>query len=72
MQAQASSSLRTHTLPPCSGLTAANLVVDRLGFGQQAIILDTEADEPHIALAKDVVRQARALVDGLGIRSPLL
>lgn len=38
----------------------------------QARILDTDPDEPHVAAAKQAIRQARQLADALGVRSPYL
>ena len=55
-----------------TGLIAANLVVSRCGEGRQARVVDTEADEPHVQAAKQLVRQAREMVDALGIKSPFL
>eukprot|EP00955_Chlamydomonas_euryale_P054963 355993-Chlamydomonas_euryale.AAC.12 len=55
-----------------TGLMAANLVVSRLGQGEQASILDTEEDEPHVAAGKQVIRTARETLDTLGLRSPFL
>lgn len=55
-----------------TGLIAANLVVSRLGQGQQMAILDTEADEPHVAVGKDAIRTARQLLETAGLRSPFL
>ena len=51
---------------------AANLVISRMGLGSQAQILDTEADELHVQLAKQAVKQARMLADSLGLKSVLL
>ncbi|GAX73691.1 hypothetical protein CEUSTIGMA_g1142.t1 [Chlamydomonas eustigma] len=48
-----------------TGLIAANLVVDRLGMGSRARILDTEPDEPHIQIAKEAARQARMVIESL-------
>lgn len=55
-----------------TGLSAANLVVSRLGVGQPATILDVEEDEPHIAAARAAVRTAREAADALGLKSPFL
>ncbi|KAJ9523161.1 hypothetical protein QJQ45_024099, partial [Haematococcus lacustris] len=55
-----------------TGLTAANLVISRLGQGQPAHILNVEPDEPHVAAAKEVVKQLRGLPSALGLSSPLL
>ncbi|KAJ9522148.1 hypothetical protein QJQ45_005136 [Haematococcus lacustris] len=55
-----------------TGLTAANLVISRLGQGQPAHILNVEPDEPHVAAAKEVVKQLRGLPAALGLSSPLL
>jgi uncharacterized protein with NAD-binding domain and iron-sulfur cluster len=57
-----------------TGLTAANLVIDALGgpASAKATILDVEPDEPHIVLGKQLDRGARQLLEGLGVRSPLL
>lgn len=51
-----------------TGLTAANLVVDRLGAGRRAVILDVEPDEPHIAAAKSAAKSARQLLGSLGLK----
>jgi hypothetical protein len=48
-----------------AGLIAANLVVDRLGIGSRAMILDTEPDEPHIQIARDAASQARMVIESL-------
>ncbi len=55
-----------------TGLSAANLVVSRLGVGRPATILDVEEDEPHIAAARTAVRTAREAADALGLKSPFL
>ncbi len=55
-----------------SGLSAANLVVQRLGVGSPADVLDTEPDEPHIALAKQAARQLRAAAEATGLTNVLL
>eukprot|EP00798_Chlamydomonas_sp_ICE-L_P018499 gene18499-24997_t len=55
-----------------TGLAAANLVVERLGVGNKAEVLDVEPDEPHIALAKDAIKQARMTAKMFGLSSPLL
>lgn len=55
-----------------TGLTAANLVVDRLGVGRKATVLPVEPDEPHIVAAKEANRRAKELIAGLGIKLPFL
>ena len=55
-----------------TGLTAANLVVSRLGVGRPAEVLEVEPDEPHIAAGRQAVRQARELASSLGFKSPFL
>lgn len=55
-----------------TGLTAANLVIDKCGVGQKAVVLDVEPDEPHIAALKTVDQSVRGVFDALGIKSPLL
>jgi uncharacterized protein with NAD-binding domain and iron-sulfur cluster len=56
-----------------TGLAAANLVVQELGQGAPARILQVEPDEPHIALARDLNSRVKtALQEGLGLRSPFL
>ncbi|MEW5300652.1 MAG: hypothetical protein WDW36_003566 [Sanguina aurantia] len=55
-----------------TGLIAANLVVQRLGLGKPAVVLDVEADEPHIAMAKQLAKGVRGVADELGIESPFL
>jgi hypothetical protein len=49
-----------------AGLSAANLVVERLGRGTPAHILPVEPDEPHVALAKDINAGVKKAVGGLG------
>ena len=48
-----------------TGLTAANLVVEHLGHGRPARLLDTEPDEPHIALGKELNKRSAALLSTL-------
>lgn len=55
-----------------TGLTAANMVVQRLGLGREAVVLDVEEDEPHIAIAKTLAKRVRSVADDLGIESPFL
>lgn len=55
-----------------TGLSAANLVVQRLGGGRPATILDVEPDEPHVQLARSIAKQARSIPEELGLRSPFL
>lgn len=55
-----------------TGLTAANLVVDKLGVGKKAIVLDVEPDEPHVVALKQLDQGVRGVFDSLGIKSPLL
>lgn len=55
-----------------TGLLAANMVVDKLGIGQHAKILDVEADEPHIAALKDLNKGVKKQMDMLGLRSNLI
>jgi hypothetical protein len=55
-----------------AGLLAANLVIDELGIGQRATILQVEPDEPHIALAKTANRGAKSLLAGLGFKDPFV
>ena len=50
-----------------TGLRAANLVVQRLGRGCSAPILDTEPDEPHIAIAKELNSGVRRSLQALGL-----
>ena len=50
-----------------TGLTAANLVVEALGVGQQAKILDVEPDEPHVALGKEIDRGVRGFLEAVGL-----
>ncbi|RMH76740.1 MAG: FAD-dependent oxidoreductase [Cyanobacteria bacterium J007] len=42
-----------------TGLEAANLIIDRFGRGQKAEIIPVEADEPHIAIARQVNQRLR-------------
>lgn len=55
-----------------TGLLAANHVIDKLGFGGKATILNVEPDEPHVAALKNVNRGVRGVLDQLGVKSPLL
>lgn len=55
-----------------TGLSAANLVVSKLGVGAPANILGVEPDEPHIAAGRAAVRALRQGADALGVRSPFL
>ncbi|KAF5833500.1 hypothetical protein DUNSADRAFT_10187 [Dunaliella salina] len=58
-----------------SGLSAANLVVERLGGGEPATILDADPDEPHVALTRQLVTQTRRVTsfpEILGLRNPFL
>ena len=52
-----------------TGLIAANLVVRRLDFGKPARILDTEPDEPHIALGKELNKRLQTGLASLGVSS---
>ncbi|HBL11169.1 MAG TPA: amine oxidase [Cyanobacteria bacterium UBA11162] len=42
-----------------TGLEAANLVIQRFGYGSQATIIPVEPDEPHIQLARMVNKTVR-------------
>lgn len=55
-----------------TGLVAANLVVNRLGFGEQCKVLDVEEDEAHITFGKDVVKFGKNALETLNIKSPFL
>ena len=55
-----------------TGLRAANLVIGRLGKGQPAPILDTEADEPHLAFGKAAARTLRGLAERVQLPQPFL
>lgn len=55
-----------------TGLTAANLVIDKCGVGTKAVVLDVEPDEPHIAALKQLDQSVRGTLDVLGIKSPFL
>lgn len=55
-----------------TGLTAANLVIDKCGVGQKAVIADVEPDEIHIAALKQLDQSVRGAFDALGIKSPFL
>ncbi|MBE9128415.1 MULTISPECIES: hydroxysqualene dehydroxylase [unclassified Coleofasciculus] len=44
-----------------TGLEAANLVIDRFGYGNQATIMPVEPDEPHIQLARMINQNIRGL-----------
>ena len=52
-----------------TGLTAANLVVKHLGHGKPAKLLDTEPDEPHIALGKELNKRLQSTLSLLGAGS---
>lgn len=55
-----------------TGLTAAGLVVDKLGVGSAPVIPQIVDDEPHVAAAKRAARAAARAGAALGLRSPLL
>ena len=55
-----------------TGLAAANLVVDTLGVGRRAEILDVEEDEPHIVAGRAVNKAAKSAAAILGLKSPFL
>ncbi|HBK63299.1 MAG TPA: amine oxidase, partial [Cyanobacteria bacterium UBA11166] len=42
-----------------TGLEAANLVIEQLGFGNKANIIPVEADEPHIQVARMINKTVR-------------
>lgn len=42
-----------------TGLEAANLVIEQLGFGEKANIIPVEADEPHIQVARMINKTVR-------------
>lgn len=42
-----------------TGLEAANLVIEQLGFGHKANIIPVEADEPHIQVARMINKTVR-------------
>ncbi len=42
-----------------TGLEAANLVIEQLGFGDKANIIPVEADEPHIQVARMINKTVR-------------
>lgn len=42
-----------------TGLEAANLVIERFGYGKEAKIIPVEADEPHIQFARTINQVAR-------------
>ncbi|MGB7413598.1 MAG: FAD-dependent oxidoreductase, partial [Thermosynechococcaceae cyanobacterium] len=48
-----------------TGLEAANLVCDRIGQGQKALIIPVEEDEPHIQIARTMNRTIRNLQDAI-------
>ncbi|KAK9868775.1 hypothetical protein WJX84_001572 [Apatococcus fuscideae] len=52
-----------------TGLTAANLVVKHLGCGEPAKLLDTEPDEPHIALGKELNKRLQSTLSLFGANS---
>ena len=56
-----------------TGLTAANLVIDRLGVGAKAVVKDVEPDEPHIAAGRAAVRTVRDVLGNVcgGFAAPL-
>ncbi|EIE25692.1 FAD/NAD(P)-binding domain-containing protein [Coccomyxa subellipsoidea C-169] len=55
-----------------TGLRAANMVVDKLGWGVHADILPVEPDEPYIAALKGANRGVKSVLSASGIRSPFL
>jgi len=42
-----------------TGLEAANLVIDRFGYGSKAAIVPVEVDEPHIQVARTINQMVR-------------
>ena len=50
-----------------TGLRAATLVTEQLHEGQPAVILDTEPDEPHLALGKQVNGAFRRALEQTGL-----
>lgn len=54
-------------LPACQ-----RRVVDRLGRGRRATVLDVEPDELHIALGRQLNKSARGALDALGVKLPFL
>ncbi len=55
-----------------TGLLAANLVVNKLGVGSPAVVLDTEPDELHIEYARNANRLFKATLSSFGLRTPFL
>jgi hypothetical protein len=55
-----------------TGLTAADLVIDKFGAGRKAAILNVEPDEPHIAALRQLNSSVRGTLEALNIRSPFL
>ena len=55
-----------------TGLRAATLVVEQLQQGQPAVILDVEADEPHMAFGKQVNGAFRRALEQTGLPSLFL
>lgn len=55
-----------------TGLTAAGLVVAKLGVGTAPVIPQIIDDEPHVAAAKRAAKAAAKACAALGLRSPLL
>jgi uncharacterized protein with NAD-binding domain and iron-sulfur cluster len=42
-----------------TGLEAANLVIDRFGYGNKATIIPVEPDEPHIQVGRMINKTVR-------------
>ena len=55
-----------------TGLRAATLVAEQLQQGQPAVILDTEPDEPHLALGMQVNGAFRRALEQTGLPSLFL
>ena len=55
-----------------TGLRAATLVTEHLQTGRPAVILDTDADEPHLAVGKAVARTFRQTLERTGLPSLFL
>lgn len=55
-----------------TGLRAANLVIEELGFGSPVKILDVEEDEPHIAAGKQLAKTVLTGFESIGLKSPFL
>lgn len=55
-----------------TGLTAANLVIESLEYGEKAEILPVEPDEPHVEAAMNLNKELVGVLDSIGLQSPFI